>query len=861
MFREVNDEQPNVIDDGRRTTSGLGPIGKLTGRIMGLFLPRKPVPADQELAMRALNDQFLVSFPVLMIILVLRLALGTGLTETMNLALSALIAANLVAALIFRSGRVYLSGLVLTLALWAAGTFMSWTHPAVRESMAIVVLFPALLAFLVLPWRSSLILTVLSISSIMTLEARSLGQAYAGSQTDRILALVGGITAVGNLFFIVGMRLLRTIRQMVAAQQALSRSNEELASILKRTPDIIYRLDPEGRITFINEAVRRYGYDPLEMLGTAVFDYIHPADRDLARNRFDQRKGGGAPAKASEIRLLTSSGGERVAEYNVDRAVEEPVFLLLAEALLESGTGTERFVGIQGIARDITDRKRAVEALRISEEKYSKVFHATPAGISISSLEEGRFLDVNEAFERIHGYRHDEIVGRSSLDVGLWVDPRERERVVGFLKRNESAKDLEIHVRTKNRGLRTLRYSGQLIEIAGVSCILSTVEDITDQKRLESQLQQAQKLEAVGRLAGGIAHDFNNMLTVILGRAEMASGGLAPANPLFEDIQEIRRAAERSSELTRELLTFARKQDVAPRPLNLNQAISERLGMLRRLIGENVALQWNPAPGLWHVKMDPVQIDRILVNLSVNARDAIGDIGTLTISTENKLLEGTLPQPEIGERPREWVLLTVTDTGTGMSEETVAHIFEPFFTTKETGKGTGMGLATVYGTVEHSGGWIEVQSELGKGTTFRIYLPRTHEALIKTDDSSQDQLASGHETVLVVEDELAILKFVRTGLQRQGYTVVEATSAEDALLLAASRERPLHLLLTDLVMPKMNGRDLYEKVVTLHPGIKVIFMSGYSEGIVEAGWQQRRHYILAEAIQHAAVVCQGARGP
>ncbi len=250
--------------------------------------------------------------------------------------------------------------------------------------------------------------------------------------------------------------------------------------------------------------------------------------------------------------------------------------------------------------------------------------------------------------------------------------------------------------------------------------------------------------------------------------------------------------------------------------------------MLRRLIGENVALRWNPAPGLWQVKMDPVQIDRILVNLSVNARDAIGDAGTLTISTENKLLEGGCLSPGTGESPGEWVLLTVTDTGTGMSEETMAHIFEPFFTTKETGKGTGMGLATVYGTVEHSGGWIEVQSAAGNGTTFRIYLPRTHDTAVPAEDSSQDQLASGHETVLVVEDELAILKFVRAGLQRQGYTVVEATSAEDALLLAASRERPLHLLLTDLVMPKMNGRDLYEKVATLHPGTRVILMSGYS---------------------------------
>ena len=806
-------------------------MGEFTARLVGLFLPRKPLSGDQELAARALNDQFLVSFPILMIILVLRLALCAGVTETANLALGALMAANLVAALILRSGRVYLSGVFLTLALWAAGTFMSWTHPSVRESLAIVVLFPALIAFLVLPWRAGLFLAVLSIGSIVTLQSRGSGQAYAETQPDRILALVGSMIAVGNLSFVVGMRLFRTIRQISAGQLALSRSREELASFLQRTPDIIYRLDPEGRITFVNEAVRRYGYDPVEMLGTPVFNYVHPADRDFTRDRFEQWKRGGVPARAAEVRLLTSGGGEMVAEYTAARAGGETVLLLVAEAVYDGRAGTERFVGTHGIARDITDRKRTEEALRISEEKYSKVFHATPAGISITSLDEGRFLDVNEAFERILEFRHDEIVGRTTLDVGLWVDPREREHVINLRKRNGPAKNLEIHARTKSGGLRTLRYSGQLVEIAGVDCILSTVEDITDQKRMESQLQQAQRLEAVGRLAGGIAHDFNNMLTVILGRAEMASGGLAPANPLFEDVLEIRRAAERSSELTRELLTFARKQDVAPRPLNLNQAISERLGMLRRLIGENVALQWNPGPGLWQVKMDPVQIDRILVNLAVNARDAIGDVGTLTVSTENTLREGALPQPETGERPREWVLLTVTDTGTGMSEETMAHIFEPFFTTKETGKGTGMGLATVYGTVEHGGGWIEVQSEPGSGSTFRIYLPRTHDALIPTGDSSQDQLASGNETVLVVEDELAILKFVRTALQRQGYTVVEATSAEDALLLAASRERHLHLLLTDLVMPNMNGRDLYEKVATLHPGIKVILMSGYSADV------------------------------
>ena len=224
--------------------------------------------------------------------------------------------------------------------------------------------------------------------------------------------------------------------------------------------------------------------------------------------------------------------------------------------------------------------------------------------------------------------------------------------------------------------------------------------DITDRKRLESQLQQAQKLEAVGRLAGGIAHDFNNMLAVILGQADLASETLVPGNPAHESIQEIRKAAERSAELTRQLLVFARRQDAAPRSLDLNQAISERLAMLRRLIGENVALKWNPAPNPWSVKMDPTQVDQILINLAVNARDAITDVGTLTISTENRLQEEAQAPHGGGEGPREWVILTVTDTGTGMGSESLAHLFEPFFTTKEIGKGTGMGLATVYGIVQ-----------------------------------------------------------------------------------------------------------------------------------------------------------------
>jgi PAS domain S-box-containing protein len=912
----------------------------------------------------------LASIPVLLSIFAVRVALGTALTETSNLTLIALTAAVLVSALILRSGRIDLSGFVLVLALWAAGTFLTWMYSGFRDVAAILPLLAVLVAFLVLPWYAGTLLAAVSIGSVWLLVAlglRGLRRLDVSNPVDIGFIFTAVFILDGLVAFVSGQILRYAVRKTIATQQSLSESEKELSSILKKTPDIIYRLNPEGRIAYVNDAVRRYGYDPAKMVGTYLLDYVHPEDRDLARHRVDERRTGDRRTKALEIRLRTRLGEEKVAEYIAMPVFREIVFLLDAEGLYENGTGPKRYVGTQGIARDITDRKRAEEALKKSEEKYAKVFRAAPAGVSVASLFEARFLDVNEEFkrfmgferdeligrsafdiaawvnpeerahivdllrggepvrdlevhlrvksgdvrtvryngqqidiegtacllsafeditdrkraeealkkseekyatvfhsspagiciatldearyvdvneecERLSGYKREELIGRSAFELGTWANPGEREHIIDLLRENKPARDLEIRYRTRNRDLLTVRYNGQLIDIGGTPCLLSAIEDITERKRLESQLQQAQKLEAVGRLAGGIAHDFNNMLAVIMGQAEMASSALESTDSIFESIQEIRKAAERSAELTRQLLTFAREQNVAPQVLDLNQVISERLTMLRRLMGENVILKWDPSPGLWPVGMDPAHVDQILLNLSANARDAILDIGMLTISTENRLRQGGRPEQAGGESPGEWVLLTVTDTGMGMSEESLAHLFEPFFTTKEVGKGTGLGLATVYGIVQRSRGWIEVESELGQGTTFRIYLPRAQGAVIGGQEADRTPLARGRETLLVVEDEPAILKILRTTLQGLGYTVMEAASVKDALAVAARHEGPVHLLLTDVIMPEMNGRDLYTKIAALHPGIRVIFMSGYTADVFEQPDGGKEHF-------------------
>ncbi len=364
-----------------------------------------------------------------------------------------------------------------------------------------------------------------------------------------------------------------------------------------------------------------------------------------------------------------------------------------------------------------------------------------------------------------------------------------------------------------------------------------------ERDKLQAQLTQAQKMESVGRLAGGVAHDFNNMLGIILGHADMILDEMDPDQPFYADLTAIRKAGERSADLTRQLLAFARKQTIAPKVIDLNETIESMLKMLRRLIGEDIDLAWRPGKKVWPVNMDPAQIDQILANLCVNARDAIAGVGKMTIETDNIVFDGPYCKDHAGFVPGAYVMIALSDNGCGMDSETMSHLYEPFFTTKALGKGTGLGLATVYGVVKQNNGFINAYSEPGQGTTFKVYLPRhLAKAGFETKESRPLAAARGNETVLLVEDEPAILKMTTMMLDREGYTVLAAGTPGEAIRLANEHAGDIHILMSDVVMPEMNGRDLAKTILSLYPHMKCLFMSGYTANVIA------RHGVLDEGV-------------
>ncbi len=489
---------------------------------------------------------------------------------------------------------------------------------------------------------------------------------------------------------------------------------------------------------------------------------------------------------------------------------------------------------------DIDARKQAEESLRNSEEYQRAMIACSPVALYTVDVD-GTVSSWNTSAERIFGWSAEEIMGKP-----LPIVPNDKSHELDRLRErvlNGASFFGEELMRLKKDGslvpisLSVAPVRNDEGEIVG---ILGAAEDITERKKIEaehkklqSQLLQAQKMESVGRLAGGVAHDYNNMLSVITGYAEMAIDKVPPEDPLQGDLKEILAAAKRSADITRQLLAFARQQTIDPKVLDLNETVESMLKMLRRLIGEDIDLFWEPGPGLWPVKIDPSQLDQILANLCVNARDAIFDVGKITIETENIRFDEEYCADHPGFVPGEYVLLAVSDDGRGMDGQTLEKIFEPFYTTKEVGKGTGLGLSMIYGIVKQNEGFVNVYSEMGKGTTFRIYLPRHIDAPKQTEeDSAQDIPFGSGETLLIVEDEASILKLTQRILERLGYKVLEASSPYEAMAMAKEHPGRLHLLITDVVMPEMNGRDLAEKLLPDHPNLKVLFMSGYTANVI-----------------------------
>jgi two-component system, cell cycle sensor histidine kinase and response regulator CckA len=488
-------------------------------------------------------------------------------------------------------------------------------------------------------------------------------------------------------------------------------------------------------------------------------------------------------------------------------------------------------------------RRLAEQAARATEAKFRALVEGAPDAMVIIDRK-GTIVLVNSQAERLFGHKRQNLLGQP-------VEMLIPERFRGRHPEHRASYFHEAKARAAGTGMDLYGLAADGTELPievslspldteeGV-LVASAIRDIRERKRLEEQFRQAQKMEAVGRLAGGVAHDFNNVLSVILGYAEMIVSDLKPEEPLRADVEEIRAAALRATDLTRQLLAFSRHQVLESKVLNLNAVIAGMEKMLGRLSGADIELTLLPASGVWNVKADPGQIEQILMNLAVNARDAMPQGGKLTIETANVELDEDYAGEHRDVGAGSYVMLAVSDTGAGMDAETKARIFEPFFTTKEKGKGTGLGLATVFGIVKQSDGHIWVYSEPGKGTTFKIYLPRVSGAA-EIRVSERPVASHGSETILLVEDDDAVRILARTILRRQGYVVLEAPNGGEALLVCEQHGAKIDLLLTDVVLPRMSGRQLAERLGTLRPGMKVLFMSGYTDdailqhGILDSG--------------------------
>ena len=668
-------------------------------------------------------------------------------------------------------------------------------------------------------WMVAIIITLALLVGLMAFILPGLGLRSDLSSLVRLPPEVLGLVALVLLFDIY------TIYQQLQIHRIRHRlaEREELFHLIsENAADMIAVVDMQGRRLYNSYAYQRIlGYSPEELKNSSSFEQIHPEDRsEVAQAAEEARRTG--TTRNLEYPIRHKDGTWRVLEST-------------SSIIRDADDVPEKLIIVN---RDITERKQASEALRLSELSFRSVIENAPYGIYRAKAG-GEMVLVNPALQKMLGYESQESLLRVNLASDVFRDPLEHQEMNDLMAHQETFADVEVEWKRKGGAPITARCTGWLVKDAGERADYFGVfaEDVTEKRVLESKLRAAHKMEAIGRLSGGIAHAFNNILGVIIGYSQALKKGLPAGSPLIEHAEEIEKAGQRAASLTRQLLAFSRQQLLTPAVLNLNSLISEMHKLLTRLVGDDIELAVELDPTLGRVKADQGQIEQVLMNLALNARDATPHGGAVVITTSNATLDETYPLHHPGSKPGEYVKVSVTDTGTGIDPETLGHIFEPFFTTKERGKGTGLGLSTVYGIVKQGGGYIWVDSQVGRGSSFEVYLPSINEP-VSVPEPPRPALGklpakeTVTETVLLVEDAEALRKLTHTLLEQNGYRVLAAADGAEALRIVGGHPDRIDLVLTDVIMPGLNGQALATRLEALRPGLKVLYMSGYTDRVL-----------------------------
>jgi len=620
--------------------------------------------------------------------------------------------------------------------------------------------------------------------------------------------------------------IVKNVTDKKLAEQTLRESESKYRLLAENASDVIWTMDLEQKYTYVSASVEKMrGYTPEEAINASVEETLTPASYEKVIQVIMQELEKENDPDAEKNRTVTMELEQTCKDGTT-------VWTEVSTSFIRNEDGLA--IGVMGIARDISERKKTENALRESEKRFKALHNASFGGITIH--DKGVILECNHGLSVITGYSADELIGMDGL---LLISEKSRDLVMSNILSGYEKPYEAIGLR-KNGEEYPLRLEARNVPYKGKNVRTVEFRDITDAKeaekekfKLEAQLQQSQKMESIGRLAGGVAHDFNNLLTGIIGNVMLAKMDISPDDPLSETFDEINQAAQSAANLTHQLLAFSRKQIIKPKVLDLNELIKNLNKMLQRLIGEHIELRTFSKGSLSLIKSDPSQVEQIIINLAVNARDAMPNGGKLTIETADASLDAEYCKKHPHVEAGNYVLLAISDNGVGIDKETQQHIFDPFYTTKEEGRGTGLGLSTVYGIIKQHNGHIEVYSELGHGTTFRVYLPVVYDKADKlTNTKTRADIPEGTETVLVVEDEDLVRNIAIKILKRQGYKVYSADSGGNAQALVEDKNLALDLLVTDIVMPNMNGRELAERMVTRSPDLKVLYTSGYTEDVI-----------------------------